>query len=379
MTGASPEVELLLRCARTRVDPPGARHVRRLARAGIDWAALDALARRHKVTPLVCRSLRSVCRSCVPRDVLRSLAARTRAVARANETAAATLLEIAGALRADGIRMIAYKGPTLAAVAYGDVGVREFNDLDLLVREADYLAAKRALLALGFRSRLRLENEHSFVRPPGPGVDLHRRFTHESFRLPLDADELLPHVRPLAIADGRVDTLAPEQLLPIVCVHATAHCWSQLRWTCDVAELVGRESLAWDAMLRWAAALGASRIVHVGLRLAIELLDASVPASIASLIERDAAARRLAGDVRARLVADAAAPVGAAARRILLDSRERIRDRAWYSLALVRAGLDVDGPRRPWVFAGVATAYRLLRPLRPLWRLARRRVMPPPR
>jgi putative nucleotidyltransferase-like protein len=40
-----------------------------------------------------------------------------------------------------GVNVIPFKGPTLAALAYGDLGLREFGDLDLLIARPDFMMA----------------------------------------------------------------------------------------------------------------------------------------------------------------------------------------------------------------------------------------------
>jgi Uncharacterised nucleotidyltransferase len=39
----------------------------------------------------------------------------------------------------EGVNVIPSKGPTLAALAYGDLGLREFDDLDLLIARPDFM------------------------------------------------------------------------------------------------------------------------------------------------------------------------------------------------------------------------------------------------
>jgi hypothetical protein len=49
----TPEEELLLCCARTRLEPPTAARVSELLEERVDWHRLLALARQHFVTQLV--------------------------------------------------------------------------------------------------------------------------------------------------------------------------------------------------------------------------------------------------------------------------------------------------------------------------------------
>jgi len=60
------------------------------------------------------------------------------------------LAAIAGLLDGHGVECVPYKGPTLALRAYGDLAMREFGDLDLLVRARDVLKAKSVLMGRGY-------------------------------------------------------------------------------------------------------------------------------------------------------------------------------------------------------------------------------------
>ena len=55
-----------------------------------------------------------------------------------------------------GITAIPYKGPALALQVYGDLKLRSFVDLDVLVRRSDAARAGTLLAARGYRPHLQL-------------------------------------------------------------------------------------------------------------------------------------------------------------------------------------------------------------------------------
>ena len=57
------------------------------------------------------------------------------------------LLKIITLLRDQDIPVIAYKGPALAQTAYGDIGLRHFVDLDIMIHKQDVYRVKEVLLA----------------------------------------------------------------------------------------------------------------------------------------------------------------------------------------------------------------------------------------
>ena len=124
-----------LRRVSRRARPPPARRRRR--RSDLGWDALLALAEAEDVLPAVAYAAGTARWTTVPARGRRHLADGL-AASRARHLVMTR--ELARALRrcaADGIDVIALKGPVLAETVYPDPALRPFSDLDLLVRPAD--------------------------------------------------------------------------------------------------------------------------------------------------------------------------------------------------------------------------------------------------
>ena len=76
------------------------------------------------------------------------------------------LLNIHRHLAARGLEVLPYKGPSLAETLYGNVALRQFSDLDLLIRRHDVLKVKAALAELGYEPGLQLTQsaEHAYLK-----------------------------------------------------------------------------------------------------------------------------------------------------------------------------------------------------------------------
>src|SRR5690349_21560419 len=136
----TPAARLLVACAAGRNAPT----------EGVDWSEFLELAARHGLRALAHRALDGP-RTPVPAQAARSLWMASVERQRCNAILSRELARVASALDDRGIACIPFKGPTLSLAAYGDAGVREFGDLDVLVRSRDVEAALRALEALGYR------------------------------------------------------------------------------------------------------------------------------------------------------------------------------------------------------------------------------------
>ena len=141
----------------------------------------------------------------------------------------------------------------------------------------------------------------------------------------------------VSLADTPVRTLAPEDLLLILCVHGAKHYWSRLGWICDIAALLHiPRRLKWELILAQARRLGGIRMLLLGILLAHELLGTPLPEAIQPQLQADPVLPRLAVQVRARLFSDADHLLSAIDQpSFYLGLRERLRDRARCGLYLV--------------------------------------------
>ncbi len=310
--------------------------------------------------PLICDRLRERCDA----DARRSL------------RLAAELLRLLDLLGARGVAAVPFKGPVLAATLYGDLALRPFRDLDLLVSRADLPAAGDVVRALGYRVRLNFTQaqetafldsqcEQAFVRQDGEIVELHWDLFLRSFALSLDVEQLRNRLQTECLGGREVRTFAPEDLLLVLGAHGAWHVWERLAWICDVAELLRqRPALDWDAVTARAQAAGATRMLWLSLVLASDLLGAPVPSGLRNEAQADRAVRSLASSIGDRLFAAPISPPGAWRRlRVSVRARERWQDR-W---RVAYRTLTTPGPG-DWSLVWLPTAfywlYYLIRPIR---------------
>ena len=342
MTGVhQAEHELLLQCAASRLTPERAERIRALA-GSIYWDGTIELAERHGVLPLVYWSLSRVVGVEVPRPVMATLAERFRANALWSLRLAGYLVQLMTALEARQIRAVAWKGPALSMAAYGHLALRTFSDLDLLVARPDLERAGAALRAHGLRPEASLPDLRvwPFTRPDGLVVELHWAPAPWPFVSDLRTSDL--HREAVAMGDHSIGHLAPADLLVVLCVHGSKHRWDRLQWIVDLAELIqARPDLDWTRARSLAAGSGTLRMLRLGLRLAQDLVGASLPAAAARMLEGDAAIAWLAPAVSRRVLHGPSGPPRGRERVwdlvLQLRLKQRLRDRLRY-LAGVPAG-----------------------------------------
>jgi hypothetical protein len=372
-----PEVEFVLCCARSQLGSPQVERVAALLEGPLDWSVVTGYACRQRVVPLLYRHLPHVAPGAVPATVVRSLREPAGLMARRNLMLAGALVEIVGELDRSGITAAPFKGPVLSLMAYGDLALREFEDLDLLVHPRDLHKARKVLLELGFEpdvhlnqrqeaAHLRSEYHYTFLRKADElCVELHWRITSRHFWFPLDLDALWTRLHSTTFFGKTVSQLPPEETLLVLCAHGMKHFWGMLSFVCDVAEQVrSYPAIDWDGVQQHARKLGSERMLLLGLVLAAELLDAPVPPKLLKRAERDGALRPLVDRVQSRLLDVSAEPPGIFERNLLrIQARERLRDKLRFCLDLIATPRVADWETvtlPPWL----APLYYLVRPFR---------------
>lgn len=375
--GPRPEVEILICAGQVGCESERAARLRRLLQGEFDWDYLLSLAHPHGMLPLLYLSVQTTCADAVTGDILDQLREHFQRTTQRNLFLTGELLKLLELFAAHQVSAIPFKGPTLASLAYGDVGLREFSDLDILIRQQDVSRAKELLVSCGYRPQvsltaaqeaafLRSENALLFSRDDIQSiVELHWELTPRYLSSRLDQNHLWERLELTSPGGQGIFTLAPEHLLLFLCVHGAKHGWDCLGWICDVARLVNvRRDLDWGLVLVRARQQGDERMLLVGLALARELLGAVVPAAVSEAIEADSVATALARKICVRYRQSPDRPPGIVERSLFhLKAKERLRDKVGYCLHVLITPSVAD-----WEFLRLPGAlsflYFLLRPIR---------------
>jgi hypothetical protein len=354
-----------------------ASEIRSLTAGPLNWDSLLADASCHSVTPLLAKQLRAIAGDALSPPQLKQLKDLARVTAVRNLALTAELIAIMDLFRSEGLQAIPYKGPVLAAQAYGDFTLREFEDLDLILRQKDMSEANRLVTSLGYRAKypwtLSLDAAASLV--PGEYcyrnerrhilIELHTERTLRHFPLPPDIGALAERLVSVSLGGHVIETFGPEDGLPLLCIHGSKDFWERLSWITDLAEFVqAHPRLDWDQVIRRAESLRAPRMLHLGLALAIGFFDLPLPGEILRRVKEDEIAGILAGEIELRIFHDGANSLGSAGRFWFRRRMLRGIFDGWrYSarLAVSPAEEDWEMIRLP---RALAPLYVALRPLR---------------
>jgi len=302
-----PEDRLLLACSSRYMSDAAVAQARQYLETEIEWSYVVSQAQYHAVLPLMNQNFQAHFAEMVPKPVLHFLHEASRHCQWRNLAFTGELLRILAFFEKLGIETIPFKGPSLAIMAYGNISLRMFADLDILIREKDVARASEALLADGYLPKFTLtpgqqrnyqKNECALqLSHPvcGTVVELHWLLTERYLSIDLPIAEFWQRSSAARIGQRTVKALAPEDLFLYLCVHGSKHHWERLEWLCCIAEVAAASpTMDWRVIGERARECGIERILHMALLLAHNLLAMPLPDVLRSGAEGDTAAAHLA-------------------------------------------------------------------------------------
>ncbi len=348
----------------------------RSAEGDVDWDYLFQLARRHSIVPLVYVQLERHAADVVPEQVLVKFKQNYFENAARNTLLTAELCRLINLFSDEGIEAIPYKGPVLGLFAYGNIALRRFVDLDVIVKKSDVLKAREILLKESYipskslslsqqEVLLRTQHNMQFSRDNHRLiVELHWEVAPHLFASTVNGERLWQDLIPIDLNGTPVKSFSAEDLLFSLCVHGSRHLWERLGWICDVAELIARRPLDWTALLERAASTDTERMFLLGLHLAERLLDAPLPAEVKQRCDADPRLSSLADNIIEHLF-NGPTHVPATSREIFkynIGVRKTLGARARYLLYIFRpTDSDLGSHSLP---PSLSFAYYLTRPFR---------------
>jgi hypothetical protein len=298
------EARAILYLSRPVMDSQNQVQLRELLHRKLDWESVFRLAETHGVLPLVHRNLSDGLDAKIPAALWNRFRNQFHAVVQTNLIFIAELLLLLDLFKNEGIYALPMRGPVMAAWLYGDVGLRQPGDLDLLVRQRHVLQVKEILVSRGYRPffpwpkderSVFSRGEYAFVRDPGNiMVDLHWKTKGLDFAIP-NASSFWNRLQTVTVQGHAVPILSWEDQLLLMSVHGAKHNWRRLIWLSDVAELVRiSDTLDWDGLLDQAKSIGILRMLVLALILANACFQTNLPEPLRKETDNDPLSGELA-------------------------------------------------------------------------------------
>lgn len=353
------EILLLLYCARTRVEPELAAAISSICSQAIDWEDVLQLAEQHGVIPLLYQTLSAVCSGEVPQPILQQLRLYHQTNALRNQVLATELLNILELLQANHIPAIPYKGPVLASTIYNDLSLRQFSDLDILVKQQDVLQTKQVLCAYGYQPYtamtaeeeahlLKSSYQYKFTRKDSLVnlLELHWQIARS---YPVSMEEFNPfgvdlspywgRLEQRVFLDRTVSSFSLQDLLVLLCIHGAKDRWRSLKSLCDLNELLSAyPDLDLLAVLETAKNPEQFKVLSLAFVLVNRLFGTPLPATLVDRIHLESVVQ-LADQVQRALFADFSSHWSDRLRwhlQLIEGFQNRVRYGAWFVVSHYR-------------------------------------------
>jgi Uncharacterised nucleotidyltransferase len=311
---AQPELQLLLACARAQLNPAAAGEIASAAAQPLDWLKAIDLASGHGLSPVLTCQLQHHAAGRVPDTVRLCLLERFRAHTIRNFELTKELLEILSLFEESDVDALAFKGPVLSQQLYGDLSLREFLDLDIMVPTEAVGQVIALLGAEGFKPQFGLTAAQLtrfqknwcemalYNRARNILVEIHWRLFSPNYSFSPAAETAWEATGQVFIAQRSVTTLSIENQLLFACLHQAWHNWYRLGWVMDLAALVKQSPhMNWKQVQHRAGGFGTARMIRVSLRLIQNLFGAPLPSAIAEWVAPDKQSEGIARRVEQRL------------------------------------------------------------------------------
>jgi hypothetical protein len=357
------------------MSPEISTRIRTLIAGGVDWEAVDQGAGAHGVTSLVSSQLLANFSEILPVEWRAQMRRQVEEIAQRNMYLTAEMFTLANLFRTDGMFAIPYKGPLLAAQAYGNLAMRQFADLDFAIPQTDIPRAAAVLEANEYRAVFGAtaqeegtrptHSEYQFVRSAGNViVEMQTEITLRYFPRKLDFDALKKRLTTISIAGGEILSFSPEDTLILLSVHGAKHFWERLMWIADISELSQSVSgIHWDEAFALAKEMDVSRALNLALYLAHRMLEAPLPDDVLEKVLRDEAAQKLGNGICEQFSMSAEAQLPIFSRfRFRVASRDSFWAGLRFAMKLATSPTEPDRAAVP-LPEGISGMRRWLRPM----------------
>lgn len=208
------------------------------------------------------------------------------------------LIKIMHLLRENNIEALAFKGPTLSQMAYGDITLRQYVDLDVLVKKGDIYKAGKILenhfyMASGSIEFLNdpiwvsdAKDMTFFNEKKSIAVEIHWKFFKNRYANSSHMINFWLDPNEVKINNTTIRTLQTDILLVYLCIHGSMHVWERIEWINDINLLIRTQEIDWDKALIFAKEFQSKTMFLLGLSIAHELFGTKLPEIIRKHIQQ---------------------------------------------------------------------------------------------
>jgi len=210
------------------------------------------------------------------------------------------LISVLQILKAVNIKALAFKGVVLSHLAYDDISLRQFGDLDILIHEKDKKKMLKCLLSHGYTPEIILTkssqkyflssvNVLGFYSPDGSTlIEVHWALLSKNYAIKWKEKSVWENTQSTAIHQYKISTMNTEITLIYLCIHGVKHLFERLIWLNDIAYWIqSHHNIDWEKLMQIAKDLGVLRMLLFSFSLCHKYLELPLEECIKREIQKD--------------------------------------------------------------------------------------------
>ena len=258
-----------------------------------NWDDFISLSYSHGVFPLVYQVLKKH-EDKIPLNTFAFMKQTYMNLVKTNMLMTSELIKVSKLLEENGIKAIAFKGPVLSAMAYGDVISRQYVDLDLLVNENEienvalilesnkYTTLNSSKL-LKNKKYLETDKDFSFFTPIN---NIHIEMHWRLFKKNILIENFYSDKNEIMINNNSISTFSFDFLLVYLCLHGSTHVWERIEWIVDINRLLELNyDIDWNKLLEISEKMDCKTSLLLGLNLSKMFFNTKYPNNIDLLLK----------------------------------------------------------------------------------------------
>ncbi len=256
---------------------------------------LADLSHQHGILPLIYKTLKDISSAnqsgdWLSTEILPLFKEKYLSVTRQNMLLTTELVKVMKRLKENGIDALAFKGPVLSQAAYGDITLRQYGDLDILIPVDKLQDAAKDIMACGYDlygsidllqvpEWIETTKDMTFMHAKKRTViEMHWKLFQASFANA--SINLWEHTTTVPINNMPFTTLNNEVLLAYLAIHGSRHLWERIEWIVDLDRLVRNNRIDWEEVLHIAAKFNGKKMLLLGLYLSKLFFQTPLPSFI---------------------------------------------------------------------------------------------------
>ncbi len=297
-----PDIYFLLKCCKPNLNNNDINSIfHSLYQKEESYDRFIKLAYKHGIVPLIYKNTKNLHQSSlILTKFIDKLKPHYQTIAQRNMLMSAELIYITKFLKTNHIESLACKGPALSQMAYGDITLRQYGDIDILIRKKDRHKMMLILEEKGYIPEIQLKENSKeiffntvnviafYKKSTGTRIEIHWELLSKNYAMDWKEEILWKNTKFIQINNSKIQVLTMENHLLYICVHSAKHLYERIEWICDIDRLIqSNQNINWQYILKEARRMGITRMLYLGLTLCKELFDLTIPEDIQKKIQND--------------------------------------------------------------------------------------------